>query len=99
MKFIENYKEFGIETEKSVLDYISEKSIKRKKEVLKYLRSGKDDGIRCSTLFDYITQTLLTPSVKLYTDGEFYWDDEEIYHFEKYNMPLNEEFIKKVLKK
>lgn len=46
-------------------------------------------------LYDYITNTLLTLSVRLYTDDEIYWDDEEIYHFENYNMVLNEEFINK----
>ncbi len=24
----------------------------------------------------------------------FFWNEEHIYHFEKYDMPLNEEFVK-----
>jgi hypothetical protein len=35
--------------------------------------------------------------INLYTDGIYEWDDEEIYHFEHYNMKLDDEFIKHIL--
>ena len=38
-------------------------------------------------------------TVRLYTDGEYSWTSEEIYHFEKYNLELNEDFVKKVIEK
>lgn len=31
-----------------------------------------------------------------YTDGEFMWDERDIYHFEKYNIRLNDEFVHKI---
>lgn len=34
-----------------------------------------------------------------YYDGEYYWDETDIYHLKKYNMPINPEFIKYVLTK
>jgi len=34
-----------------------------------------------------------------YYDGKYYWDETDIYHLEKYNMPINQEFIEYVLSK
>lgn len=31
-----------------------------------------------------------------YYDGEFFWDETDIYHFRKYNMPLAEEFLERL---
>ena len=30
-------------------------------------------------------------------DGKYEWSETDIYHFEKYNMPLNDSFVKFVL--
>lgn len=97
MKFIDNYIEFGHKSENSVLDNISNTPIVQKDKILYYLKKFEWDAIRCSTLNDFVAKKLLTPSVWYYTDGEYGWDDEEIYHFEKYNMKLNQDFIDKVL--
>lgn len=99
MKFINDYKEFGGNNEKSVIDYKLNNEPPYKETVLKYLKSGKDDGIRCSSLFDYFKNELTPEAVYHYTDGEYYWDSEEIYHFEKYNIKLNPAFIEHVLSK
>ncbi len=32
-----------------------------------------------------------------YESGEFYWDSSDIYHFEKYDIKLSDEFIQYVL--
>ena len=34
-----------------------------------------------------------------YEYNGYFWTETDIYHFEKYNMPLNEDFIKYVLSK
>ena len=83
MKFIDDYKEFGSKSEISVKNFISEKPIPNKEKILDYLKVTPRKGIRCSTLNDFVTGELLSPSVWSHSDGEFYWNDEEIYHFEK----------------
>ena len=97
MKFIADYKEFGGNPHKSVIDYVSPISIDKKELILRYLYNGSDDGIRCSSVRDYVTETSLPQTTRLFTDGEYFWDSEEIYHFKKYNIPLNNDFILKVL--
>ena len=99
MKKINEYNEFRHNGGESVRNHVSDVPIKGKDIVLKYLKETPSEGIRCSTLYDYILDELLTPSVWTHTDGEYRWNDEEIYHFEKYNMQLNNDFIKKVLSK
>ena len=98
-KFIDDYKEFGAETELSVVNHISETPIPEKEQILHYLKSFPADGIVCSTLYDHVEDVLYSPAVYTHFDGTYYWDDEETYHFEKYNMKLNEDFIKWVLEK
>lgn len=98
MKFVTDYKELGGNEEISLLDHLSKEPIENKEKILKYLRSGKNDGVRCSSIYDYVKDDTTFKSTYLFTDGEYKWDSEEIYHFEEYNMKLNEEFIQKVLK-
>lgn len=57
---------------------------------------GKYDGIRCATIYDLIKNEPTFESIYAFTDDEYYWDSEEIYYFENYNLRLNEEFILKV---
>lgn len=97
MKFITDYDEFGAEQGKSLLDHLSSNAIEGKGKVLHYLKNGSDDGVRCSSVYDYVKKESTSKTIHLFTDGEYYWDSEEIYHFEKYNIPLNERFVKKAL--
>lgn len=96
MKFITDYKELGGNQNASLLDYLEKEPIDNKEKILDYLKTGKDNGIRCSVVYDYVKDESMSETIKLFTDGEFNWDSEEIYHFEKYNLRLNEDFIKKV---
>lgn len=94
-KFIANYKELGTDENVSRMEHIGDIQIKNKETILKYLKNGTYDGVRCSAVYDYVKDKQLTIGIYLFTDGEFDWDTEEIYHFEKYNMELNKEFLKK----
>lgn len=95
MKFITDYKELGGNQNISLLDHVEKEPIENKEKILDYLKRGKDNGIRCSVIYDYVKDESLSETVKLFTDGEYNWDSEEIYHFEKYNIKLNEDFISK----
>ena len=97
MKYITDYKELHGNENNSLLDYVSAKAIEGKEKILSYLKNGKSDGVRCSGIYDYVTAEPQFDTIHLFTDGEYYWDSEEIYHFEKYNITLNDQFVKKVL--
>lgn len=98
-KFIDNYKEFGAKSNESVRSHVSDAPIPEKERILRYLKSFPNYGTRCSTLYDYVEDVLYSPTVFSHYDGTYYWDDEEVYHFEKYNMKLEENFIQWVLQK
>ena len=99
MKYITDYKEFDSSAQKSILTHVSKEEHPQKQKILAYMKAGKDDGIRCSHVHDYIEDENVMLTVRLYTDGEYSWTSEEIYHFEKYNLELNEDFVKKVFEK
>ena len=99
MRFISNYEEFGAKNGISVKEHISEECIHEKDMILSYLKKGRYDGVACGSIFDYIRGESKLKTIKLFTDGIYDWTDEEIYHFEKYNMELDPEFIKYVKEK
>lgn len=95
-KFIANYKELRTDENVSLMEHISDIQIENKETILEYLKRGTFNGVRCSSVYDYVSdEPIISEGTTLFTDGEYYWDSEEIYHFEKYNMELNKEFLKK----
>ena len=48
---------------------------------------------------DYISGEKLSDSVTRFNDGEYCWTSEEIYHFEKYDLKLNDDVIRYILSK
>ncbi len=97
MKFIAHYKELGTDDKRSVFDHISKNAIPAKDAILEYLNGGEDAGVRCSSIFDHVQKISTGETICVFTDGEYKWDSEEIYHFEKYNMELDAAFVEKVL--
>ena len=67
--------------------------IKNKQLILKYLKSFKPSWFTSAKVIDNISKKALSAVDNLYDDGIFEWSESEIYHFEKYNMPLNDNFI------
>ena len=70
-----------------------------KKAILKYLRSYEPVAFSTAKVFDYIAEKETDVQAVLYTDGEYKWYESEVYHFEHYDLRLNDEFIEYVLKK
>ncbi len=100
MKGISCVKEFaGDDTYMPLKDLISDTPIKGKIKILKYLKSFSSDCAAGMSLVDEITGDSLNTCVCGYEDCKYYWDDREIYHFEKYNLKLNDDFIEYVLNK
>lgn len=97
MEFITDYKEFDEEAAVSLLEYISDTPIEDKDKIIQYMKNGEDAGVCCSSVFDFVQNKLVPRTIHRYTDGEYIWDDREIYHFEKYNITLDEAFVRKIL--
>ncbi len=98
IKRITNYKELSTNATESLLNHINKNEIKDKQIIMRYLYDGENIAIACHTLFDYVKNKSTGGNVFLFSDGEFIWNSEDIYHFEKYNMELEQSFINKVLK-
>lgn len=69
-----------------------------KQKILSYLKNNLFES-SCTTekVFDYIENRSTNIPMVSYHDNRFYWDDREIYYFEKYNLKLNDDFIQYVL--
>jgi len=97
MNAISNYREIN--------GHISSPSIKsgigfenqNKTTVLEYMKNNEAEVVQARAMMDYISGTALRGSVECFTDGKYFWTSEEIYHFEKYDLKLNDDFIKYVL--
>ena len=50
-------------------------------------------------VIDVFTDEEVTTADNGYSDGEYTWYESEIYHFDKYNLKLNDDFIEYVLNK
>lgn len=96
-KFIDEYVEFGDETQRHIQSGISEEPIPEKRLVLAYLNNRAFvTGTYCKSLMDYVRGEDVNLPVYEFSDGEYQWDSEETYHFDTYNMELKAEFIQKV---
>lgn len=100
MKEISLIKEFtGDENFKSIRGLISNNEIPNKNIILQYLKSFPPDCAAGMCLKDEITGKIVNTGVNGYEDGVYYWDTRHIYHFEKYNLILDNNFIQYVLGK
>ncbi len=104
MKTISFVKEFnGCYNAPTIQKSTLKTAIKQKEIVLNYIKSFEPVCVSGMFLVDEITnkpvysQTQESILVEGYTDGEFAWDTREIYHFEKYNLMLDAEFVEHIL--
>lgn len=99
MKEVSNVKEFtGEENDEPIKNLVQDRTIEEKSRVLAYMKSFKPDCAAGMSLKDEMTGEVLDSGVSGYEDGVFYWDTRHIYHFEKYNLKLNDDFIEHVLR-
>lgn len=97
MKEISKVKEFSGDNSYSSIKELIGKYIPEKDKILKYLKSFSPDCAAGMCLVDEITGEEVGIGVEGYEDGVYYWDTREIYHFEKYNMELQNDFLEYVL--
>ena len=75
-------------------------SIDCKEAILHYLKSAQLYAYGTGILTDAFSKEPVSKVERYnnsYSDGEYEWYDSEIYHFEKYNLKLNNDFIQHVL--
>ncbi|MDO4495522.1 MAG: hypothetical protein Q4B62_07015 [Clostridiaceae bacterium] len=65
----------------------------QKDNILQYLKSFNYSWITSQCVTDRKDNQTVNTAEKLYNDGKFEWSESDIYHFEKYNLTLCEEFI------
>ena len=100
MKEITSYKEITENPDdmsiKSGINYFCDK----KQEVLDYFKKYNiPDIVTACGITDFITgEEFHRESIKCFNDGVYCWSNLEIYHFEKYDLKLNDDFIQHVLK-
>lgn len=69
-------------------------SLDIKDDILGYLTSFKSKWITSARIIDKVTGVVVRNIVNnSYSDGEYQCSGADIYHFEKYNMPLSDEFV------
>lgn len=74
--------------------------IESKDIILRYLKSFNPEFATSRVLYDEILHQNIDGYYDVgYFDGIYSWDERDIYHFEKYNMPLKQKFIDYVLTK
>lgn len=78
--------------------FTSKSEIQHKKEILEYLTSYEDCAFTSEPVFDLVTKKKVRDADNAKTDGVYTWYWSEIYHFDKYNLCLKDEFINHVLK-
>lgn len=86
-------------TEDEFAMIIGKTPIPEKQIVLSYLRSYPWCSFTSEPGRDRITSQKICEADNARTDGEYRWYESEIYHFEKYNLRLNDDFIKHILAK
>lgn len=96
-KSICNYKEFDDKSNyPSVKTAIGSRN-KNRDMILAYFKQFEPVVAVARPVTDYISDEKQKESVLGYTDGVYWWTNEEVYHFEKYDLKLNDSFIRHIL--
>lgn len=94
MNFIVKVKEFSENSNYPDLNTMINYPIKNKSDILKFLKSFAPIAVMTKGITDYIKNVSdNTQSLTLFNFGEWFWTNEMIYHFEKYDLKLKDEFI------
>lgn len=73
---------------------------KQKSKILFFLKKHKPTTYSGSWVKDIVTNENTKIPFRMYQEEElFYWNDCHMYYFEKYDLKLNDEFIRYVLER
>lgn len=97
MKNITNYREFSDNVSDDSLLNNTGHTIENKEKILEYFRRYGADVVLAQSAYDHVENKRLPNSLMCYSDGTYLWTNEEVYHFRKYDLKLNDDFIEYVL--
>ncbi|MEE0265274.1 MAG: hypothetical protein UD936_06560 [Acutalibacteraceae bacterium] len=99
MKFIRNKPVWELSDDEITDNFLSSE-IKNKSRILSYMKSFSEPSAYTSQpVIDRFTNQELNKINNAFSDGIYTWYADEIYHVEKYNLKLNDDFIEYVLNK
>ncbi len=79
--------------------YINDDVPSYKKQVLDYLKRHGPCSFTSQPVYDKFSGKEVFAADNAHSDGYYTWYESEIYHFDKYNLKLNDDFIQYVLAK
>ena len=83
----------------SIFELLSNKPVRQKDDIVKYMRKGKITSCSPAIVRDIITNQVINIPLNFMTDGVYAWRSDTIYYFEKYDIKLDNDFIEYVLNK
>ena len=72
-------------------------AIPQKESIIAYLRNGAIEAAAAGRARDVFTGERIPEEWVTLTDGIYEWDTSLIYHFDKYNIRLPDEFLRHIL--
>ncbi len=75
----------------------SSEAMPHKDDILKYMKSFDKTAFTSAPVVDAFTGEKFEEANDARSDGVYTWYESQIYHFEKYNLKLNDDFIQHVL--
>ena len=93
------YKEISGDEYPPIKDFLSDFPVPEKAEVLSYLKSASVAAASPGIMEDAFTGKSIPGEFLAYYDGKYTWRSDFIYHFEKYNLKLPDDFIAHVMKR
>ncbi len=71
----------------------------QKEKILLFLKSFEPVAMMAHGIKDYVTGSQDNgETVQLFNYGQWFWTNEMIYHFEKYDLKLKTDFINSIIK-
>lgn len=91
-----DYKEFGGNPNRSIVEHFNNEPYPEKDAVIKYLRTAGEKKCFCGLVKDIIDSSVHGTSVLLKNE-KYSWLSDLIYYVQKYNFKPEEEFIKDII--
>jgi hypothetical protein len=84
----------NIKTPEDLNNVISSSPVKNRNKILAFLKSAEDGVIGFTALKDPVTKRVYSTGLICYEKDGYSWNNGVVYLFEKYNIKLNDEFLK-----
>ena len=87
----------NIKTPEDLKAVTSTTPVRNRKKILEFLKSAEEGTIGFVALKDPITKKAYSTGLVCYEKEGYSWNNGVVYLFEKYNIKLNDEFLKHFL--